>query len=185
MRSKYFLPLLWLTVLFFFLQKEADAQSKFKLGIGGTLISNDGENPNFNAFIAPTTYLAYSFVRQQNLSVSVENTFSFRSTEDGFLHADRNGFAMALPVAIEYRLARLSIAAGAGPAYVKQRLVGEGNSTIDRVGGLYGDINGGLGLSLKQSPNASINLRFHYLKGLSNKQEDGAMLSLYLAFGSK
>jgi len=184
MRNNYIQPLLLLAVLFLFFQNQTTAQGRFKLGVGGSLISNEGDKENFNTFVAPSLYLAYSIVRLQNFSVSVENMSSFRSTEDEFLRATRNGSATAFPITMEYRLSRLGVYAGAGPAYVKQRLVAEGGSTIDKVGGFYGDITGGLGLRLKKSANAAINLRFHYLKSLSAKREDGGMLSLYLAFGS-
>lgn len=147
------------------------------------MISNDGDNPQFNTFVAPSLYFSYAFIRLQNFSVGVENTFSFRSSEDEFANATRNGFATAIPVTMEYRLSRLGLYAGAGPSYVKQSLIAEGGSTIDKVGGIYGDITGGIGLGLKRSTNASINLRFHYLKSLSAKREDGGMLSVYLAFG--
>jgi hypothetical protein len=185
MRSIRLQPLLLFAVLFFLFQNDAAAQSRFKLGVGGSLISNDGENPNFNSFLAPSIYFSYSFIRLQNFSVGVENTLSYRSSEDGFLDDERNGFGMNVPITMEYRLARLRVNAGAGPAYVRQWLVGEGNSTIDKVGGFYGDITGGLGLALKQNANHSVNLRFHYLKSFSSNYEDGGMLSLYLALGGK
>lgn len=164
--------------------QNAQAQGQFKAGLGAAVVSNQGDHPAFNAFLAPSLHLGYAISLTPVLKLGVENYLVVRLKEKEYTR--RDGFAVALPVTLELRLPLVSFYTGAGPAYASQRVQNDDQWGTQRVRGQYADIMGGVGFRKRNIANIltmEYSLRFHYLKNFSSTREDGAMLSFVVAIG--
>ena len=163
---------------------QGQAQSRFRAGLGATVVSNQGDHPAFNAFLAPTLHLSYAVPVAPTLHIGVANYLAVRLREKDYTRQE--GFAVGLPVTLEVRLPKVSFYGGAGPAYASQRVQNDDQWGNQRVRGRYLDLMGGVGFRKRTLANLftmEYNLRFHYLKNFSSTGEDGAMLSFVVPFG--
>jgi hypothetical protein len=168
------------------LSYQSHAQGQFKAGIGAALVSNEGDHPAFNTFLAPSLHLGYAVSLSPVLKLGVENYLVLRSKETD--NTRRYGFAAALPVTLEFRFPKVSFYTGAGPAYVSQRVENDNRYGNDRIRGSYGDIMVGAGFRKRRIAEYLImenSLRFHYLKSFSSTREDGVMLSFIVGIGGE
>lgn len=173
--------LLFPALCFCFLSHQGYTQNRFKAGLGATLVSNAGNHPAFNAFVATSLHLGYALALSPKLKLGLENYLAVRLKEKESRRQE--GFAVGLPVALEYRLPKVSFYTGAGPAYASQAVRNDGVWGTDRIRSTYADVMIGAGFRKRrvaQYFETELNLRFHYLKNVSSTKEDGAMLSFFI-----
>lgn len=173
--------------LFFFCIDAASAQMHWSLGLGGAVVSNDEGHNDFNSFLVPQVYLNYRFTANTPVQLGLESFLSIRKSNEDT--KTRYGSALSFPLTVRYKVGRVRFFTGAGIAYTDQRL--EDNRTLasQHIGGFYGDLTSGLGLTLKKTDPAivsnfpvSIDFRVHFLPALSKSNENGGIISLLLVF---
>ncbi len=150
---------------------------RLKAGIGFNYITNQFEAPHLYDYGAGSLHVSYAFARTKNLKLSLEANGSLRNKQN--TEEKKFGFTAQLPLIAQYDLSSWNIAAGAGPAYLKQTYKA---FTEERVSEYYAGFIIGAGFTGKRSSffRPEYNLRLTWLKHMQNEKLDAGVLSFII-----
>jgi hypothetical protein len=176
---KHFILFLFLTV---FISTATYAQGKFKAGLGFNYVSNNYHFEFLDSYFAKSLHLSYAVFQKERFSLSLETANLLKAKEEDY--ARTTSFITSLPVNAQYEFRKIALHAGAGPAYLYQR-VRYAQRTVQISGASLHLL---IGIAWKGEPifadavYPEFTIRINYLKDFKGYPYDAGMVSFIIFF---
>jgi hypothetical protein len=176
-RRKSFISFIFLTV---FISTAGYSQGKFKAGLGFNYISNNYHFEFLDSYFAKSLHLSYAAFQQERFSLSLESASLLKAKEEDY--ARTTSFITSLPVNAQYEFRKIALHAGAGPAYLFQRV----NYYQQKVQTSGASLHMLVGIAWKGEPifadavYPEFTIRINYLKSFKGYPYDAGMISFII-----
>ena len=175
--KKFLISFLFLTVFF---SAATYSQGKFKGGLGFNYVSNNYHLEFLESYFAKSLHLSYAVFQKDRFSLSMETASLLKAKQEDY--ARTTSFITSLPVNAQYEFRKIALHAGAGPAYLNQR-VSYSQRTVRMSGA---SVHLLIGVAWKGEPifadvvYPEFTVRINYFKSFKGYPYDAGMISLVI-----